>query len=257
MKMKEKAIYILLLLVAMTLGAKAQNTISVAHLTGGQGKDVMIPISMDNNEDVVALQFDLQLPFAKTSGKQPTLTNRNTNGHTVSVRGMGSNRYRVVIVNMSNKPIAGSGGVLLNFPMTVPTGLDPESVHAITLSDVVITNRNGDNIQTGSTNGSYTIQRAPSPDLEVSDVAIRQTTLTPGERVSVSWKVSNVGNADTRSGWTEKVYLVNTETEEAVYIGNVYFNNTMLQGGHTARSAEFVLSQTVGVDGEVAAKVVV
>ena len=54
---------------------------------------------------------------------QPTLTNRNTNGHTVSVRGMGSNRYRVVIVNMSNKPIAGSGGVLLNFPMTVPTGL--------------------------------------------------------------------------------------------------------------------------------------
>ena len=257
MKMKEKAIYILLLLMAMTLGAKAQNTISVAHLTGGQGKDVMIPISMDNNEDVVALQFDLQLPFAKTSGKQPTLTNRNTNGHTVSVRGMGSNRYRVVIVNMSNKPIAGSGGVLLNFPMTVPTGLDPESVHAITLSDVVITNRNGDNIQTGSTNGSYTIQRAPSPDLEVSDVAIRQTTLTPGERVSVSWKVSNVGNADTRSGWTEKVYLVNTETEEAVYIGNVYFNNTMLQGGHTARSAEFVLSQTVGVDGEVAAKVVV
>ena len=89
MKMKEKAIYILLLLMAMTLGAKAQNTISVAHLTGGQGKDVMIPISMDNNEDVVALQFDLQLPFAKTSGKQPTLTNRNTNGHTVSVRGMG------------------------------------------------------------------------------------------------------------------------------------------------------------------------
>ena len=169
MKMKEKAIYILLLLMAMTLGAKAQNTISVAHLTGGQGKDVMIPISMDNNEDVVALQFDLQLPFAKTSGKQPTLTNRNTNGHTVSVRGMGSNRYRVVIVNMSNKPIAGSGGVLLNFPMTVPTGLDPESVHAITLSDVVITNRNGDNIQTGSTNGSYTIQRAPSPDLEVME----------------------------------------------------------------------------------------
>ena len=161
MKMKEKAIYILLLLVAMTLGTKAQNTISVAHLTGGQGKDVMIPISMDNNEDVVALQFDLQLPFAKTSGKQPTLTNRNTNGHTVSVRGMGSNRYRVVIVNMSNKPIAGSGGVLLNFPMTVPTGLDPESVHAITLSDVVITNRNGDNIQTGSTNVIPSSARRP------------------------------------------------------------------------------------------------
>ena len=87
-----------------------KNNLSVGKMTRGQGKNVLIPISLENTDEVVALQFDLQLPFAKTSGKQPTLTNRNTNGHTVSVRGMGSNRYRVVIVNMSNKPIAGSGG---------------------------------------------------------------------------------------------------------------------------------------------------
>ena len=124
MKMKEKAIYILLLLMAMTLGAKAQNTISVAHLTGGQGKDVMIPISMDNNEDVVALQFDLQLPFDRSSRTAPTLSQSRINEHTVSVRNLGNHKYRVVVVNMSNRPLSGNAGTIINFTMAVPTGLE-------------------------------------------------------------------------------------------------------------------------------------
>ncbi len=249
---------ILVLLCLVSVAAGAQNTLSVAALTGGQGKNVMIPISMDNVDEVVAVQFNIQLPFSKTSGAQPTLTDsRNINGHTITTKALGSNRYTVVIANLSNKPIGGSGGTLVNFPMTVPTGLDPQTVHAITLSDVVIANRKGDNVQTGATNGSYTIQRESSPDLEVSDVALSASTLVPGQTATVTWKVANVGDADTKSGWMEKVYLVSTSTEEAVSIGNVYFNNTLLKGGYTARSATFTLSETIGLEGEVTAKVVV
>ncbi len=79
----------------------------------------------------------------------------------------------------------------------------------------------------------------------------------PGKSVTVSWKVSNVGNADTRSGWTERVYLVSNETEEVVHVGNTYFSNTLLKGGYITRNATFNLSQTVGLEGEVTAKVVV
>ncbi|WP_288309132.1 Calx-beta domain-containing protein [uncultured Prevotella sp.] len=69
--------------------------------------------------------------------------------------------------------------------------------------------------------------------------------------------MSNVGNADTRSGWTERVYLVSNETEEVVHVGNTYFSNTLLKGGYITRNATFNLSQTVGLEGEVTAKVVV
>lgn len=248
----------MMLFLLMCITAIAQNNLSVGKLTGGQGKDVLIPISLENTDEVVALQFDLQLPFDRSSRTAPTLNQSRINEHTVSVRNLGNHKYRVVVVNMSNRPLSGNAGTIINFPMAVPTGLDPGTEYTVSLSDVIITNRKGDNIQGDSNvNGSYTVQREDAPDLATTDVNITGSTLVPGKSVTVSWKVSNVGNADTRSGWTERVYLVSTGTEEVVHVGNTYFSNTLLKGGYIIRNATFNLSQTVGLEGEVTAKVVV
>ena len=248
----------MMLFLLMCITSMGQNNLSVGKLTGGQGKDVLIPISLENTDEVVALQFDLQLPFDRSSRTAPTLSQSRINEHTVSVRNLGNHKYRVVVVNMSNRPLSGNAGTIINFPMAVPTGLDPGTEYAVSLSDVIITNRKGDNIQGNSNvNGSYTVQREDAPDLATTDVSISGSTLVPGNYVTVTWKVSNVGNADTRSGWTERVYLVSTETEEVVHVGNTYFSNTLLKGGYITRNATFSLSQTVGLEGEVTAKVVV
>lgn len=186
--MKTRKYITMMLLLLAYVTAMAQNTLKVGSLTGGQGKDVMIPISMENTDEVVALQFDLQLPFDKTYRKDATLSStRNVNGHTVSVRDLGGRKYRVVVVNMNNRPLAGNAGSLIEFPMTVPTGLDPETVHLIKLSDVIITNRQGDNIQSGShADGSYTVQRESSPDLATSDVTIKTAKLVPGGKATIT-----------------------------------------------------------------------
>jgi len=248
----------MMLFLLMCITSMAQNNLSVGKLTGGQGKDVLIPISLENTDEVVALQFDLQLPFDRSSRTVPTLSQSRINEHTVSVRNLGNHKYRVVVVNMSNRPLSGNAGTIINFPMAVPTDLDPGTEYAVSLSDVIITNRKGDNIQGNSNvNGSYTVQREDAPDLATTDVNITGSTLVPGNSVTVSWKVSNIGNADTRSGWTERVYLVSTGTEEVVHVGNTYFSNTLLKGGYITRNATFSLSQTVGLEGEVTAKVVV
>ena len=248
----------MMLFLLMCITSMAQNNLSVGKLTGGQGKDVLIPISLENTDEVVALQFDLQLPFDRSSRTAPTLSQSRINEHTVSVRNLGNHKYRVVVVNMSNRPLSGNAGTIINFPMAVPTGLDPGTEYTVSLSDVIITNRKGDNIQGNSNvNGSYTVQREDAPDLATTDVNITESKLVPGKSVTVSWKVSNVGNADTRSGWTERVYLVSTGTEEVVHVGNAYFSNTLLKGGYITRNATFNLSQTVGLEGEVTAKVVV
>lgn len=256
--MKIRRYITMMLFLLMYITATAQNNLSVGKLTGGQGKDVLIPISLENTDEVVALQFDLQLPFDRSSRTAPTLSQSRINEHTVSVRNLGNHKYRVVVVNMSNRPLSGNAGTIINFPMAVPTGLDPGTEYAVSLSDVIITNRKGDNIQGDSNvNGSYTVQREDAPDLATTDVNITGSKLVPGKSVTVSWKVSNVGNADTRSGWTERVYLVSTGTEEVVHVGNTYFSNTLLKGGYITRNATFNLSQTVGLEGEVTAKVVV
>lgn len=251
-------IYIYLLMTLMVcVTAMGQNTLKVPVLTGGQGKVVAIPVEMDNADEVVAVQFDLALPFPKASSGSVALNgSRNVNGHTVSVRSLGGNKYTVVVVNMGNKPLAGNGGQLLTFPIQVPSGLEPETEYPITLSNVILTNRKGDNIQTGSNNGRYIVQRMPSPDLEVRDVGFGQDVLVPGEKVTVTWTVANAGDDDTHSGWAEKVYLVNTATEEAVRLGNNYVHDILVQGGQSVRRMVFDIPKAIGIEDEVMARVV-
>lgn len=250
--------YLYLLMAWMVcITAIGQNTLTVPALTGGQGKVVSIPVEMDNTDEVVAVQFDIALPFPKASSGSVTLNmGRNVNGHTVSVRSLGGNNYTVVVVNMGNQPLAGNGGQLLTFPIQVPSGLDPETTYPITLSNVILTNRKGDNILTGANNGSYIVQRQPSPDLEVKDVAFGQNVLVPGEKATVTWTVTNVGDDDTHSGWVENVYLVNKVTEEAVRLGNNYVYDKLLKGGQTVRSMQFDIPKAIGMEDEVMAKVV-
>lgn len=256
--MRIKKYFALIVMGLISMMAWGQNTLSAPDLIGGAGKSIMVPVSMENTDEIVAVQFNLQLPFSKTSNQNPVLnSSRNTNGHTVSVRSLGGNKYTVVIVNMSNRPLAGSGGMLVNFPMTIPSGLEPEAQYPITLTDVVLTNRRGDNIQSGSRNGSFTVQRGASPDLAVSDVNISTTKIVPGEPCSMTWKVSNVGDAATKSGWSEKIYLVSTDTEESMYVGSTYFNNTIVAGGYTTRTESITIPKSLGLEGEVTAKVVV
>lgn len=53
--MKTRRYITMMLFLLMYITAMAQNNLSVGKLTGGQGKDVLIPISLENTDEVVAL----------------------------------------------------------------------------------------------------------------------------------------------------------------------------------------------------------
>lgn len=250
-----KAIKYLLILMATLLGstAQAQNILSVPDIVGAAGKTIAVPIQMTNQDEVVAVQFDVQLPFAKASGEPMLSTARNKNGHTVGVRSLGGNRYTVVIASLANKTLAGTSGTLVSIPMTVSSSAEygDGNDYSIRLSNVVITNRRGDNIATGSTDGSFSVQRAPSPDLAVSEVRTTLDHLDPGKPLTLSWLVRNHGEADTRSGWSETISLVNALTDETFFVGNAYTNDILVAGGSIRRTTSCLIPQTVGVDGDV------
>ena len=233
----------------------AQNTLNApATLESKTGNSISVPISMENSEDVVAVQFDVQLPFSMTSGQKPTLNESRSKGHSIATRYLGSNKFTILITNLENKALAGTAGTLVNIPMTISTDAQVNVDYPITLSNVVLTNRRGDNIATGSSNGIFRLQRSNSPDLEVSNVSITQSAVNPGEVIEVKWKVSNVGTANTNSGWRETISLV-TSSGSSVNLGTVYFNENLVQNGSTLRSASFTLSNSIGLEGEVSARV--
>ncbi len=232
------------------------NVLSIpTDLTATAGSLINVPIELTNEDEIVAAQFNVTLPFEKGSGNITLNTTRNINGHSINSRYLGSNKYTIVIVNMANKPIGGNSGVLLNIPMQVKNDAQPDAVYNISISDVVLTNRQGDNIQTGNTTGVLTITKKPSPDLRPIEVSIRETTAGPSEKITVEWKVENIGDADATAGWTEKVYLVNTATDERVYIGSGRSDAQLLPGGKISRSATMTLPQLIGQDEDLAAEV--
>lgn len=253
MNIKKSLILLVVLLTSITI--MGQNTLSIPdNLQSKAGNNISVPIMMTNNEDVIAVQFDVQLPFRMPSGAKPTLSSSRAKDHTLATRSIGSNKYTVLITNLQNRAITGSAGTLVSIPMTINSDAQLDDAYPITLTNVVLTNRRGDNIATGSTNGAFTLQRDNSPDLEVYGVNIKQSALAPGNQIDVTWNVRNIGSADTKSGWRESITLVSS-TGTSVNLGTVYNNDILVKNGSTIRSASFTLPTALGIEGDVTAKV--
>lgn len=255
--MKAKKFILIITALLLGLAAQAQNILSVPDIVGAAGKTIAVPIQMTNQDEVVAVQFDVQLPFSKASGEPMLNASRSKNGHTVGIRSLGGNRYTVVIASMANKSLAGTSGTLVSIPMTVSSSAEygDGNDYSIRLSNVVITNRRGDNIASGSTDGTFSVQRAPSPDLAVSDVCCSASDLAPEQKVRISWRVGNHGEVETGSGWYETISLVNVATGETYFLANAYNSDRLMAGGSILRQADVTVPATVGTDGEVAIRV--
>ena len=248
----------LLMLVALSAAWAGNNTLSITrNLEGASGKIVSVPIELSNEDEIVAAQFNVKLPYSKADMSVVLNTARNTNGHSVNCRSLGNNTYTIVIVNMQNKPIGGNSGILVNIPMMIPTDAQPGDAREISITDVVLTNRQGDNIQTGSSTGLITIQKSPSPDLRPIEIKAVEKSVKPLGSITVNWFVENIGDSIAVAGWAENVFLVDAATESRKFVGTVRSDATLLKKARLSRSATFYVPSSMGMDGEVYAEVTV
>lgn len=250
-------------MVAMTATALAalaqthENMIVLEDFTGGVNRTVSVPVYMTNSDDVIGIQFDIELPFSMPANGTPRLGGRTlVNGHSASLHTVSAaaTTYRVVVMNTSNMAVAGNSGLLMSLPMAAQ---DKGALsHKIKISNVVLTDKKGNNIATSRTaECTYTVTREDLPDLTVADVTVSPTELTPGGKVTVGYTARNIGNGPTRSGWTEKYYLQSVVTGARCYLGSVAYTNTLAAGGSVSRSLQFTIPTAPHTDGEVKAVV--
>ena len=166
----------------------AQNTLTVADFTAAAGKEAAVPIYLTNSNDVVGLQFDIQLPYAK-SGSDVTIVSSRSNGHTVSLRKHSNLEYTVVVMSLQNNALRGNAGQLLRFPISVSSDAQADEEFPISISNIVLTDRQGHNIATESTSSAvFTVQRTPTPDFVIENLAI----LNSGGQTSPGGKLYTV-----------------------------------------------------------------
>ena len=239
---------------AGSLAAVAQNRLYTTDFTAAADKEAIVPVYLDNSSEIVGLQFDINLPYAK-SGSSVTLVDARSNGHSVSIRKLSNTKYTVVVMSMENKPLRGNAGLLLRFPVTVPAAAQDDDELPFSIENVVLTDRTGHDVATESSSGAtFTVQRMPSVDFTIGDLTIYNSdaTLVPGGKLQLSFTVTNQGDAESTDGWTEKIYLEDLSGYRS-YVATQNYGNTLPAGESMPRLYEVNIPQAMKTEGTVRA----
>ena len=228
----------------------SENILEVGNFEGRIDKTVGVPVYLTNTDEVVAAQFDVTLPFSAPSTGTPTLSLR-ADGHSASYSATGTRTYRVVVMSMENRSLRGNAGLLLRLPMQAYDDGHTDKPYPISISNIILTDRMGNNIATERTaEGNYIVNREALPDLTASDVVPVTSQCAPGGDISITYKVTNEGNGATRAGWTEKIYL-DAPNGTRTFIGSQTYTATLAAETTLNRTYEGTLPTLLHLDGSV------
>lgn len=236
----------LCLLMLFVASAWAQkNTLEIPDVTVAQGKSISLPVNMENSADIVAVQFTMTTADGVTFSYETARTTERADGHSLTMRPIGVNKYMVMIFSSQNRPFIGRTGSIMTVVLNTSSSLKEGDKIPVTLSDVIIGEKSGKNLATGFTSGSVNI--AKSPDLEVSQVETKATNLLPYNKISVNWQVSNIGGLSTEAGWSEQVFAESADGKFSKLLGTIDYDQKLAAGGTISRTAEFDTPMELGI----------
>lgn len=236
----------LCLLMLFVASAWAQkNTLEIPDVTVAQGKSISLPVNMENSADIVAVQFTMTTADGVTFSTETARTTERADGHSLTMRPIGVNKYMVMIFSSQNRAFIGRTGSIMTVVLNTSSSLKEGEKIPITLSDVIIGEKSGKNLATGFTSGSVNI--AKSPDLEVSQVETKATNLLPYNKISINWQVSNIGGLSTEAGWSEQVFAESADGKFSKLLGTIDYDQKLAAGGTISRTAEFDTPMELGI----------
>lgn len=236
----------LCLLMLFVASAWAQkNTLEIPDVTVAQGKSISLPVNMENSADIVAVQFTMTMADGVTFSTETARTTERADGHSLTMRSIGVNKYMVMIFSSQNRAFIGRTGSIMTVVLNTSSSLKEGDKIPVTLSDVIIGEKSGKNLATGFTSGSVNI--AKSPDLEVSQVETKATNLLPYNKISVNWQVSNIGGLSTEAGWSEQVFAESADGKFSKLLGTIDYDQKLAAGGTISRTAEFDTPMELGI----------
>lgn len=245
MKQRHFITTLCLLMLFVTSAWAQKNTLEIPDVTVAQGKSISLPVNMENSADIVAVQFTMTTADGVTFSTETARTTERADGHSLTMRPIGVNKYMVMIFSSQNRAFIGRTGSIMTVVLNTSSSLKEGDKIPITLSDVIIGEKSGKNLATGFTSGSVSI--AKSPDLEVSQVETKATNLLPYNKISVNWQVSNIGGLSTEAGWSEQVFAESADGKFSKLLGTIDYDQKLAAGGTISRTAEFDTPMELGI----------
>ena len=248
MRIKTLVIFFLIFFVYIT---QAQNSLSIPDLKAGIGEKNKIKVELTNKEPVIGVEFTLILPKGLIVYEKESVLNQERKGddHALFVNIDKEGNYHFMIFSYSNKTFKANNGPLVEIPIEIPVSYKEGQWYDINIKNAIVSSTDIKDIGSGHKGGKLIINKDSSPDLLVSEVSTQASELIPNEKITVSWKVKNIGKNIASGGWTEQISLISEKTGQKYLLGNVFYENNLNVGENSNRQGEFILPKILGFDG--------
>lgn len=197
-----------LLVAAMTcFSAGAANRVYVEPFNIVDETPVDVPVLMDNDVDIMSVQFRIELPAELELVGQPERTDRLRNGQEITFQGVG-----VMVLSMEGKPVAGNSGAIMTLKVKAKDGMLENKVVSFGLSKIVMGDTNNNKVQ-NSTKESVDVTLGEQPEY-VFSASQPEAVVSAGTTFPVEVCLSNnfaLGGLQFRLRMPEGFDVVNTD----------------------------------------------
>ena len=197
-----------LLVAAMTcFSAGAANRVYVEPFNIVDETPVDVPVLMDNDVDIMSVQFRIDLPAELELVCPPERTDRLSNGQEVMFQGVG-----VMVLSMEGKPFAGNSGAILTLKVKAKDGMLENKVVSFGLSKIEMGDTNNKKVQ-NSTKESVDVTLGEQPEY-VFSASQPEAVVSAGTTFPVEVCLSNnfaLGGMQFRLRMPEGFDVVNTD----------------------------------------------
>lgn len=244
---KEFVWLVLMLLGALPTTAQTMNKLVVGEVSAPVGREIAIPIQMDNTDDVTAIQFDITVSSMVSIRNEAVSTDR-WDDHTAVVRNIGSDTSRVMLYSPTNASLKGSAGNVVMLKAYISEACNEFEELPVSLSNMIITDKNGSNIVTAYEDGKLVIKKAP--DLIPLWISEDKTSVNLSDTIQCSWSVRNVGDLPTTGGWKEQIFAVSYDGKRQVLLGSQFNESILPVNGEVVSSMKGVVPEVPGIGGQ-------
>lgn len=236
----------------MSLQLHAYNKLIIPDVMIGQGSSINLPVNLENDDPVVALQFTLTVPNGFTvNASSSTLTERKAD-HAVRVKKMQGNDYLCLVYSPANMPLRGNRGTVFTISIKASSLLEVGSTHPLIITDAVASDETTENVLTESSAGSITV--GEGVDLVPTNIKTYAASYRPGDHLILSWDVENQGQVPTSGGWSEQISLIG-DNGAVCSLQTAYYNDVLSAGATVSRQIDITLPRVPSIHGYVAPQV--
>ena len=114
-------------------------------LSAYKGKQIVLPIVLENTQAMAGYQFDLQLPAGVSLATDGAALTERATGLTLYSNTLATNQYRFVVVSTAGNTIATGDGAVMNLTLSV-TDDAANGANTVAISNVILTAKSGNNV---------------------------------------------------------------------------------------------------------------